>query len=176
MVRKTRRKNGRKMNGGMEKRSARGRTLKVANNGNRHRRFSPRPPTLRSHFFSHDYGYPHTANSNDHYVEIQPTFTAHRPSGRRPPNQSFAAISTHRTLVDTQELIGVIHQLQYLEIFLDQEIRYIESQQVNVPDNEESGGDLLPLLREKQRISIEIQNMTSRLKKLIPEINIKLGI
>lgn len=168
----------------MEKRSARGRTLRVGirNNGSSHRRFSPRPPqqpqqpTLRSHYFSQDYGYPDTANSNDRYVEIQPTFTAHRPLGRRPPNQSFAAISTHRTLVDTQELIGVIHQLQSLEIFLDQEIRYIESQQVNVPDNEESGGDLLPLLREKQRISIEIQNMTSRLKKLIPEININLGI
>lgn len=176
MVRKTRRKNGRKMKGGMLNQG------RMWNQG--HRRTirkrtpldnsisqAPQPP--RSHFFSHDYDDPHTASTNINSVELQqPDLRAFPPGTPVPPIRDF--YTSHRTFVNPQELRNDIIQLNNIITFLQQEIQSIESQQEIVTDNRESDGDLLHLLQEKQRISIQIQDITYRLNKLIPEINTKL--
>ena len=158
MVRKTRRKKDRKMKGG----TGRGRTLKVykSKNGNSNRSIDPQPPS-RQIYQNKRRNHLHSFSANTPFSRLN----QHRP----PSNSPFvrSPLTQNRTLVDTQELIGVIHQLQSLQIFLDQEIRSIESSQ-------HSSDDLLSLLREKQRISIQIQDITYRLKRLVPEINTRL--
>ena len=197
MVRKTRRKNVRKMKGGMFNSKSSNKTRKTGRRltpASEQFNVRPQPPNVKSlnvsrsgpldlHTTMHAPLFnnytnsgindrPHTANPNDHYG-TRHRQTPHIPYDIAPFERS--PLTQKRNLVDIQELIGVIHQLRSLHIFLEQEISSIESQQENVPDNGESGGDLISLLEEKQRISIEINNITYRLGRLIPDIK-KLNI
>ena len=175
MVRKTRRKNVRKMKGGMLNQGHR-RTLRTRTPLDNYISQPPQPPSPRSHYFSQE----QEPYNNPPSVELQqPNLRAFPPGTPVPDIRDF--YTSHRTFVNPQDLRDDIEQLNNIITFLQQEIKSIESQQKFIPNGEldrvgREGGDLLHLLQEKQRISIQIQDIKYRLKKLIPEINIKLGI